>query len=156
MFTITEVHKIVRIPKTNQDNPNLQNASEAKHHQLHFCITNTTYFLFFRKSFHKPFVCFKKHELSRKRLGLYIQIFSLAGIESPSQRPYKVWHDLFGQFWNYSDFKFLRKPVDFKKLCSLQFTKPQQSHIEVWPCVQSLSYDRRLCFEICLLCVLRL
>ena len=46
MFTNTEVHKIVRISKTNQDNPNLQNASEAKHHQLHFCITNTTDFLF--------------------------------------------------------------------------------------------------------------
>ena len=46
MFTNTEVHKIVRISKTNQDNPNLQNASEAKHHQLYFCITITTDFLF--------------------------------------------------------------------------------------------------------------
>ena len=46
MFTNTEVHKIVRISETNQDNPNLWNASEAKHHQLHFCITNTTDFLF--------------------------------------------------------------------------------------------------------------
>ena len=32
----------------------------------------------------------RKRELSRKRLGLHIQTFSLAGIESPSQRPYKV------------------------------------------------------------------
>ena len=46
MFTNTEVHKIVRISKTNQDNPNLQNAFEIKHHQLHLCITNTTDFLF--------------------------------------------------------------------------------------------------------------
>ena len=46
MFTNTEVQKIVRISKTNQDNPNLQDASETKHHQLHFCITNTTDFLF--------------------------------------------------------------------------------------------------------------
>ena len=46
MFTNTEVHKIVCISKTNQDNPNLSNAFETKHHQLHFCITNTTDFLF--------------------------------------------------------------------------------------------------------------
>ena len=46
MFTNTEVYKIVHISKTSQDNPNLSNASEAKHHQLRFCITNTTDFLF--------------------------------------------------------------------------------------------------------------
>ena len=39
-FTNTEVHKIVRISKTDQDNPNLQNAFKSKHHQLHFCVTN--------------------------------------------------------------------------------------------------------------------
>ena len=41
MFTNTKVHKVIRISKTNQDNPNLQNAFETKHHQLQFCITNT-------------------------------------------------------------------------------------------------------------------
>ena len=46
MFTSTEVHKIVRISKTDQYNPNLSNASEAKHHQLHFCMTNTINSLF--------------------------------------------------------------------------------------------------------------
>ena len=53
---------------------------------------------------YKLFACFNKHELSRKRLGLHVQIFSLAGIESSSQRPDKVWHELFGEFWSYSDF----------------------------------------------------
>ena len=33
---------------------------------------------------------FQKRELSQNWLGLNMQIFSLAGIESPSQRPYKV------------------------------------------------------------------
>ena len=42
MFKNTEVDKIARISKTNQDNPNLYNALETKHHQLHFYITNTT------------------------------------------------------------------------------------------------------------------
>ena len=41
MFTNPEVHKVVIISKTNQDDPNLQNAPETKHRQLHFCITNT-------------------------------------------------------------------------------------------------------------------
>ena len=46
MFTNTEVHKVVRISKTDQDNLNLSNAPETKHHQLHFCMTDTTDFLF--------------------------------------------------------------------------------------------------------------
>ena len=84
----------------------------------------------------KPFCLFKKHELSRERLRLHVQIFSVAGVESPSQRPYKVRSEYFGYFQNYSDFKFLRKPVDFKKIYGLQFTKLQQSHIEVWPTIR--------------------
>ena len=46
MFTDTDVHKIVRISKADQNNPNLQNAPETKHRQLHFHITNTADFLF--------------------------------------------------------------------------------------------------------------
>ena len=44
-FTNVEVHNIVRISKTDQDYPNLLNASETKH-QLGFYITSTTEFLF--------------------------------------------------------------------------------------------------------------
>ena len=46
MFTNTEVHKIFRISKTNQDNPNLLNAPETEHHGLHFCMANTKDFIF--------------------------------------------------------------------------------------------------------------
>ena len=46
MFTNTDVHKIVHISKTSQDNPNLSNSPETKHHHLHFHITNTTGFSF--------------------------------------------------------------------------------------------------------------
>ena len=46
MFTNTEVHKIVRISKTNRDNSKLSNAPETKHRHLHFCSANTTDSLF--------------------------------------------------------------------------------------------------------------
>ena len=42
----TEVHKIVRISKTNQDNPSQKNTSEAKHDQLPLRVKNIIYFLF--------------------------------------------------------------------------------------------------------------
>ena len=44
-FTNTEVYKIIRTSKTNQDNLNLYNTPETKHHQLHFYVTNTADFL---------------------------------------------------------------------------------------------------------------
>ena len=45
---------------------------------------------------YKLFACLKKHQLCRKRLGLHLQIFGLAGAESSSQRPYNFWNEYFG------------------------------------------------------------
>ena len=56
----------IYISKTNQDNPNIQNAFEAKHHQLHFCLTKPTDFGFLisENDFINFFSVSKEHELS--------------------------------------------------------------------------------------------
>ena len=75
---------------------------------------------------------------------------------APTNIPTKIEMNILVRFEVIQISNFSERQMISKKKLQLKFTKLQQTHITVYPCVLSSSFSRHLCFKICLVSVLLL